>query len=157
MVKFINFSSFILIFLLITLKTFALEKNQISEDTIKFNVVEKAISFDESLPNEFIENLSKWFENRVKVSGFEGDVFFEFFDYTHNTEIIDDGKKIILSLSFSVTAKNNTLSNKKIFKGKVSNYGNIQGSFSLNDFDVLIHNTQNQLINNFAKNIKGKF
>lgn len=104
-----------------------------------------------------MEHLNNWFNKRVKVNGFEGDIFFNFFNYTHYIEVIDDGKKINLSLGFSVTKKNKTLSNKRIFKGKVSNHGIIQGSFSLNDFDDLIHNTQKQLINNFVKNIQGKF
>ena len=68
----------------------------------------------------------------------------------------DDGKRVNISLFFNITLNKPLLSKKKIIKGEVKSFGELTGTFSLNDFDILIENTQLDLIERLNIELKQK-
>jgi hypothetical protein len=46
--------------------------------------------------------LSQWFDQRVKIDGFDGDMKFVISDFNQEISSIDDGKRVDISLSFEV-------------------------------------------------------
>ena len=74
-----------------------------------------------------------------------------------NISTIVDGKRIDISINFN--AEISKLNNKKInkAKGNVSSFGTMVGDFSLNEFDVLISNTQSELIVILSKKLETFF
>ena len=86
----------------------------------------------------------------------DGKVSFVFFEYEEKTKLIDDGKRVDISMSFNLNITKSSLSKKKIIQGKVKSYGEIKGSFTLNDFDEVINNAQTELIKIFSSDIKNK-
>ena len=126
-------------------------------ETIKFDVVSKKIFYDLTLDKEIQVFLQKFFDNNVKVNGFEGNLELYINNYNEKTYNIDKGKKIEISLEFILNINKSLLSEKKIFKGVVNSYGNMTGNFSLNDFDNLKRDVKLELVSIFSKKLKSKF
>lgn len=125
-------------------------------ETMTFDVVQKQLVVEEDLPY-YVKNLvSNWFNEKVKVDGFNGDMTFKIFDYKQEVSKISDGKRVDLSLSFNVFLRKPLLSRTKIIKGHVSSYSTLTGNLSLNDFDTVIQNTQNDLILRLSRDLKTK-
>ena len=49
-----------------------------------------------------------------------------------------------------------TLSQKKYVEGSVTSFGTLTGDFSLNDFEVVIQNTQSDLIMRLSRDLQTK-
>ena len=126
-------------------------------ETIKFDVVSKKIFYDLTLDKEIQVFLQKFFDNNVKVNGFEGNLELFINNYNEKTSNIDNGKKIEISLEFILNINKSLLSEKKIFKGVVNSYGNMTGNFSLNDFDNLKRDVKLELVSIFSEKLKSKF
>ena len=48
------------------------------------------------------------------------------------------------------------MSQTKFIEGTVSSYGTLSGTFSLNDFDTIIENTQKDLILRLSRDLQSK-
>tara|TARA_B100000963_G_scaffold142506_1_gene124038 strand:- start:2610 stop:3092 length:483 start_codon:yes stop_codon:yes gene_type:complete len=158
-IKFLKKPLLILIFFYVnTASTQVIDKKKILNLNISsFDVVEKDLKFSEEIPTDF-KNLTKlWFDEKVKVNGFEGKITIYIDEYSENISTIDDGKRIDISINFN--AEISKLNNKKInkAKGNVSSFGTMVGDFSLNEFDVLISNTQSELIVILSKKLETFF
>ena len=81
---------------------------------------------------------------------------FSISNYKQEIINIDDGKRVNISLFFNITLNKPLLSKKKIIKGEVKSFGELTGTFSLNDFDILIENTQLDLIERLNIELKQK-
>ena len=125
-------------------------------ETISFDVVQKQLSIEQDLPEYLEILLTKWFDQRVKINGFDGDMRFIVSDFKQNISPINDGKKVDISMSFKVFLKNPSLSQTKLIEGNISSYGTLTGDFSLNDFDAVIQNVQTDLIIRLSKDLKAK-
>lgn len=125
-------------------------------ETISFDVVQKNIVIEQDLPEKLNILVSKWFDEKVKINGFNGDMIFTISDYKEETTLLSNGKRIDLILSFNVVIRKPLLSQKKIIKGKVSSYGTISGDFSLKEFDTIIKNSQVDLVLRLSQDLKKK-
>jgi hypothetical protein len=125
-------------------------------ETISFDVVQKQLSIEQELPEHIQNLLSQWFDQRVKIDGFDGDMRFVISDFKQEISSIDDGKRVDISLSFEVTLNKPSQSQTKFIEGNISSYGTLTGNFSLNEFDTVIQNTQSDLILRLSRDLKSK-
>ena len=73
---------------------------------ITFDVVEKKIEINTPLPNNTDKYLKFWFENKVKLNGFDGSLKFTIDKYKETVSSLSDGKRIDINMSFSIYMKN---------------------------------------------------
>lgn len=125
-------------------------------ENVSFDVVEKQLEIDAELPNHIHILISKWFDQKVKINGFEGDMKFTIDEYIEEVTNINDGKRVDISLSFNVILNKPKLSQTKLIKGSVSSYGTMSGNFSLSEFDTLIQNTQSDLVSRLSRDLRSK-
>ncbi len=133
-----------------------IDRNKNIFDTITFDVVQKKLLIQADLPNNLKTLLSEWFAQKVKIDGFDGEMKFIITEYTQEISNISDGKKIDCFLSFKVMLIKSSESKKEIIEGNISSYGTLTGKFSLKDFDIVIQNTQNDLILRLSRDLKSK-
>lgn len=125
-------------------------------ESMTFDVVQKQLVFEDELPDHVQNLLSKWFDQKIKIDGFDGDMKFIVTSYTQEISSIKDGKRVDLSLFFNVLLNKPSLSQTKLIEGKISSYGTLTGNFSLAEFDTVIQNTQSDLILRLSKDLKSK-
>lgn len=129
---------------------------KIEFEEMSFDVVQKQLVIEPELP-EHVQNLvSQWFDQRIKIDGFDGDMKFVISDFNQEVSSIDDGKRIDVSLSFEVLLNKPSLSQTKFIEGNISSYGTLTGNFSLSEFDIVIQNTHSDLIIRLSKDLKSK-
>ena len=151
------------IFVLISFIVAGCNANESFIDTLKpqfeeisFDVVQKQLIIEQELPNHVQNLISQWFDQRVKINGFDGDMKFTVSNFNQEISSINDGKRVDVSLSFEVILNKPSLSQTKFIDGKISSYGTLTGSFSLSEFDTVIQNTQSDLIVRLSKDLKSK-
>ena len=149
---------FLFIFLLFACNetTLSIDNKKPQLEIISFEVVEKKLILESELPQNLENIINKWFDNKVKVNGFEGDMTISIYDYQQEILNINEGKRINISLKFKCILNKTLLSQKKIITGKVKSFGELTGTFSLNDFDILIENAQLDLIERLSRDLKLK-
>ena len=125
-------------------------------ETMSFDVVQKKLVIKQDLPDTLNIIVSKWFDEKIKINGFNGDMIFTISDYKEETSLISEGKRIDLNLSFNLLLRKPLLSQQKLIQGNVSSYGTISGDFSLKDFDTVIKNTQIDLILRLSRDLQTK-
>ena len=124
--------------------------NDIKFDTVSKKLISnvKFITPDEIFVSEFI---SKWFENKIKINGFEGDLIVEI-DKILMREIKELNYfkySIDVTINFKIYKKNNL---SKTFSVSASEFGVIEGNFAIKDQE----NLKNNLIMKSIKNIHNK-
>lgn len=125
-------------------------------ENVSFDVVQKQLIIDPELPS-YVEGLvSQWFDQKVKIDGFDGEMKFIISEYIEEITSISDGKRIDISLSFNVVLNKPSLSQTKLIQGYVSSYGTLSGNFSLAEFDIVIQNTQSDLVLRLSRDLKSK-
>ncbi len=125
-------------------------------ESIFFNVVQKQLVVDTDLPIHVQNLLSQWFDQKIKIDGFDGDMKFIVSSFKQDISTIDDGKRVDVSMSFKVLLNKPSLSQVKLIEGDISSYGTLTGSFSLSEFDTVIQNTQSDLVLRLSKDLKSK-
>ena len=125
-------------------------------EIISFDVVQKQLSVEQELPEHVQTLLSQWFDQRVKIDGFDGDMKFVIADFNQEISSINDGKRVDVSLSFEVILNKPSIPQKKFIEGSISSYGTLTGNFSLAEFDTVIQNTQSDLILRLSRDLKSK-
>lgn len=152
-----------LIFLLMLLFMMGCNANENFINTLKpnlesmsFDVVQKQLVIKQDLPNHVKMLVTNWFDEKVKVNGFDGNMTFTILSYSQEISTISDGKKIDTSLSFQVLLIKPTLSQRKLINGSVSSYGTLTGDFSLSEFDTVIQNVQSDLILRLSRDLQSK-
>lgn len=121
-------------------------------NTISFDVVEKQLNLNGDIPENLKLLLSKWFDEKIKVSGYQGDVLIEVYDYKEEIISVDEGKRIDNFLFFKIILNKSSLK-KEYIEGSVTSYGTISGDFSLQEFDTLIQNTHIHLVQRLSKKL----
>ena len=151
-------SFFFLIFLITGCNANESFKGQVNPkfQSLSFDVVEKQIIVDTDLPEKVFTLITFWFNEKVKIDGFDGDLIFTVTKFEQDISSIDQGKRVDVSLSFEVSINKPSLSQTKLIKGNISSYGTLTGNFSLAEFDTVIQNTQSDLILRLSKDLKSK-
>lgn len=125
-------------------------------EEIYFDVVQKKLTINTDLPDHVQLLLNKWFDEKVKINGFKGNMEFIVSDFNQKISPIENGKKVDAYLEFQILLNKPSLSRIESIKGSISNYGSLTGTFSINDFEALKKNTQGNLIKNLSKYLKSK-
>ena len=125
-------------------------------ENVSFNVVQKELVIEPELPNHVEGLVSQWFDQKVKIDGFDGEMKFTISEYLEENSSIGDGKRVDVSLSFNVILNKPNLSQTQIIEGSVSSYGTLTGNFSLSEFDTVIQNTQSDLVLRLSRDLKSK-
>ena len=132
--------------------TYVASKKNFTFEKINFDVVEKEIFIDKSLPIKIQNQINLWFSSSVVVDGFGGKVEIHISNYNEKISNFDNKKKIDLNLDFKVVETKGN--DKKSFNGTVSTFSEISGDFSLNEFDSLVFETQMNLIDRLILELK---
>ena len=125
-------------------------------ETMTFDVVEKNLVVQQNLPDHVQSLITQWFDQKVLINGFDGDMTFTITKYSQEMSSVSDGKRVDLALSFKVFLNKPSLSQTKLIEGNVSSYGILTGNFSLAEFDTTIQNTQTDLIIRLSRDLKSK-
>ena len=123
---------------------------------VSFDVVQKQLIIQPELPSHVEGLVSQWFDQKVKIDGFDGEMTFTISEYLEEVSSISDGKRVDISLSFNVVLNKPSLSQTKKIEGYVSSYGTLSGNFSLAEFDTVIQNTQSDLVLRLSRDLKSK-
>ena len=126
-------------------------------DIINFDTVSK------TLVNEYISNSSDheimsdliqyWFDNRIKTNGLEGNLFLNVKKIEFNREKRLDYYKFSVSLSLDFVEEKSSNSTKT-YNLKSNEYGEIIGSFTINDQDNLDLNIMHQSLKSISLKLK---
>ena len=125
-------------------------------ENLSFDVVQKQLVIEPELPNHVEVLVSQWFDKKVKIDGFDGEMRFVISEYLEEVSSISDGKKVDIFLSFNVVLNKPSLSQTQMIEGSVSSFGTLTGNFSLAEFDIVIQNTQSDLILRLSRDLKSK-
>ena len=125
-------------------------------EIISFDVVQKQLVIEPELPSHVEGLVSQWFNQKVKIDGFDGEITFTISKYLEEISSIGDGKRVDISLSFNALLNKPSLSQTQMIEGSVSSYGTLTGNFSLAEFDAIIQNTQSDLILRLSRDLKSK-
>lgn len=158
-IKITNYFYFLLVILLSSCNQLDAKKKSIiipQLNTVSFDVVEKNFQIDKEIPTNVSYLLNTWFNEKVKINGIDGKVTFRITDYNEKISTNSDSKRIDISLKFSALIEKPLLSKKKFIEGEVKSYGEIEGSFSMNDFDDIIQKTQTDVILRLSRDLGSK-
>ena len=125
-------------------------------ESVSFDVVQKQLIIEPELPLHVEDLISQWFDQKVKIDGFDGDMTFTISEYLEEISSISDGKRVDISLSFNALLNKPSLSQTQTIEGSVSSFGTMTGNFSLAEFDTVIQNTQSDLVLRLSRDLKSK-
>ena len=125
-------------------------------ENVSFDVVQKQLVIESELPSRVQNLVTQWFDQKVKIDGFDGEMKFTITSYLEEISSISDGKRVDITLSFNVVLNKPSLSQTSLIEGAVSSYGTLTGNFSLSEFDTFIQNTQSDLILRLSRDLKSK-
>ncbi len=129
-----------------TTTTYSIDKKILKLQNSTFDVVEKELRIQDNTPAPLKKLAESWFNEKIKVDGFDGKLTISLNNYFENISKIDNGKRVDMTLEFNIEVTKSNNSQKKKIKGEVKTFGTITGDFSLNDFDVLVLKSQSDLI-----------
>ena len=133
-----------------------IKSENINFENVKFNAVSKDLKFtniEEGLEVETTKKLVKnWFNNNVKIDGFEGNLSINVTSIKTNKIIRDEYYRFEIDISIEFLETNEVLNKRKIYKINSIEYGDIEGSFSIKDTENLNKN----IISNSLKSINQK-
>ena len=125
-------------------------------DTIKFNAVSKILknkfetnSTDHEIMSELIQY---WFDNRIKTDGFNGNLLVNVKEIQFDREKKQDYYKISISLSLEFVEKKSA-TNTKTYNVNTKEYGEIAGSFAINDQDNLDINLMHKSLESISRKL----
>tara|TARA_E500000178_G_C17013785_1_gene751829 strand:- start:1630 stop:2112 length:483 start_codon:yes stop_codon:yes gene_type:complete len=128
----------------------------ISFENVKFNAVSKNLNFTNTQEGPEVEITKKlvndWFQNNVKIDGFEGNLDINVTSIEINKIKEDEYYRFEIKLSIEFLETNEVLNKRKLYKINSLEYGDIQGSFSIKDTENLNMN----IISNSLKSINQK-
>ena len=125
-------------------------------DTIKFNTVSKILvnKFETESPDHEImsEIIQYWFDNRIKTDGFDGNLSVNVKQIQYDREKKQDYYKFSISLSLEFIEKKSS-TNIKTYNVNAKEYGEIVGSFAINDQDNLDINLMHKSLENISSKL----
>ena len=128
-----------------------------SVDEIKFNTVSKKLTFvkleNTSDISHIKEIINYWFDNKLKTDGFEGslDVLVKYVNIEKEKK--NNYFKITINMSLEFIEIRDQFNKTKTLTINVTDYGEIEGSFSITDQENLTFNVMHQSIDSVSKKI----
>ena len=133
-----------------------IKSENINFENIKFNAVSKDLEFTNSEEGPEVEITKKlvkeWFNNNVKIDGFDGNLSISVTSIDINKIKKDEYYRFEINISIEFLETNDVLNKRKIYKVNSIEYGDIEGSFSIKDTENLNKN----IISNSLKSINQK-
>ena len=126
-------------------------------EEVSFDSVTKRIVFKDFKDDPDINDMKKiinyWFDNKIKTNGFDGAL-----DAKVNNIDIDKLKstnyfKVSINLAFEFIEIKENSKSKKTYNVEASEYGEIEGSFSINDQENLTLNLMHQALNGVSNKL----
>ena len=133
-----------------------IKSENINFENIKFNAVSKDLKFTNIEEGPEVETTKKlvkdWFNNNVKIDGFDGNLSINVTSIDINKIKKDEYYRFEINISVEFLETNEVLNKRKIYKINSTEYGDIEGSFSIKDTENLNKN----IISNSLKSINQK-
>ena len=133
-----------------------IKSENINFENIKFNAVSKDLKFTNIEEGPEVETTKKllkdWFNNNVKIDGFDGNLSINVTSIDINKIKKDEYYRFEINISIEFLETNDLLNKRKIYKINSIEYGDIEGSFSIKDTENLNKN----IISNSLKSINQK-
>ena len=133
-----------------------IKSENINFENIKINAVSKDLKFTNIEEGPEVETTKKlvknWFNNNVKIDGFEGNLSINVTSIKTNKIKRDEYYRFEIDISIEFLETNEVLNKRKIYKINSIEYGDIEGSFSIKDTENLNKN----IISNSLKSINQK-
>ena len=133
-----------------------IKSENINFENIKFNAVSKDLKFTNIEEGPEVETTKKlvkdWFNNNVKIDGFDGNLSINVTSIVINKIKQDEYYRFEINISIEFLETNEVLNKRKIYKINSTEYGDIEGSFSIKDTENLNKN----IISNSLKSINQK-
>ena len=133
-----------------------IKSENINFENVKFNAVSKDLKFTNIEKGPEVETTKKlvknWFNNNVKIDGFEGNLSINVTSIKINKIKRDEYYRFEIDISIEFLETNEVLNKRKIYKINSIEYGDIEGSFSIKDTENLNKN----IISNSLKSINQK-
>ena len=133
-----------------------IKSDNINFKNIKFNAVSKDLKFTNIQEGPEVDTTKKlvkdWFNNNVKIDGFEGNLSINVTSIIINKIKKDEYYKFEINISIEFLETNELLNKRKIYKINSIEYGDIEGNFSIKDTENLNKN----IISNSLKSINQK-
>ena len=133
-----------------------IKSENINFENIKFNAVSKDLKFTNIEEGPEVETTKKlmkdWFNNNVKIDGFDGNLSINVTSIDINKIKKDEYYRFEINISIEFLETNEVLNKRKIYKINSTEYGDIEGSFSIKDTENLNKN----IISNSLKSINQK-
>ena len=133
-----------------------IKSENINYENVKFNAVSKDLKFTNIQEGPEVDTTKKlvkdWFNNNVKIDGFEGNLSINVTSIIINKIKKDEYYKFEINISIEFLETNELLNKRKIYKINSIEYGDIEGNFSIKDTENLNKN----IILNSLKSINQK-
>ena len=125
-------------------------------DIIKFNTVSKILDneFEANSPDHELmsEIIQYWFDNRIKTDGFDGNLSVNVKQIQFDREKKQDYYKFSITLSLEFIEKKSS-TNIKTYNVNTKEYGEIVGSFAINDQDNLDINLMHKSLESISSKL----
>ena len=126
-------------------------------EEVRFDTVAKRLVFKDFKKDSDINNMKKiinyWFDNKIKTNGFEGALDVKVNNIDINKIKSTDYFKVSIKLAFEFIEIKENSKSKKTYNVEASEYGEIQGNFSINDQENLTLNLMHQAQNAVSKKL----
>lgn len=157
MVKFIAALSLVIFFGCEINRKQIIKPEKFKYDAIKFDVVSKQLinnySKNSTDHKKISEIVQYWFDNRIKSDGFEGNLSVNVKQIQFDREKSQDYYKSTISLSLEFLEQK-SLTNIKTYNVNSKEYGEIKGSFAIQDQDNLDINLMHKALQNISLKLK---
>jgi hypothetical protein len=125
---------------------------------IKFDSVTKKLIDESSVDVKEADDMKKiinyWFDNKIKTDGFDGSLNVYLKEIVINKTSDNKYFKFEIDVFIDFEVLSDGLNKKKIFNIRSSEFGQINGSFSINDQENLTLNVMYKVINSITKKLK---
>ena len=126
-------------------------------EEIRFDSVTKRLVFKDFKEDSDINNMKKiinyWFDNKIKTNGFDGALEVKVNNIDIHKIKSMDYFKVSINLAFEFIEIKENPKSKKTYNVEASEYGEIQGNFSINDQENLTLNLMHQAQNAVSKKL----
>ena len=136
-----------------------IKSENINFENIKFNAVSKDLKFTNIEEGPEIETTKKlvknWFNNNVKIDGFEGNLSINVTSIKINKTKRDEYYRFEIDISIEFIETSEVLNKRKIYKINSIEYGDIDGSFSIKDTENLNKNIISDSLKSINQKVSG--
>ena len=126
-------------------------------EEVRFDTVTKRLVFKDFKEDSDVNNMKKiinyWFDNKIKTNGFDGALNVMVNNIDINKLKSLDYFKVSITLTFEFIEIKENSKNKKTYNVEASEYGEIEGSFSINDQENPTLNLMHQALNGVSKKL----